>query len=257
MKKGKLFNMCCCLIVPSGLCAVVVCGVHGWAGLGTPAEDVQLAEDCGNLLLQHEPHQAAVVSNLAGHRRPLQQGQWTICHICHMCHTEVDQSLSLKMLHMKNLTKAEVWATVSCVLVRGGVGGSGGITLCSYCGAPCRFVHLVLSCIAPLRTQIYYRYRDIRALFNYVYTDFVFAIAGQTLSCILMYTSGACFGPKNLHTSSSTHTLKKKVDHQIIAVKLYSFYSFWCTMQRHWKYRCIVFLLIPKVQRSRNGVMPF
>lgn len=100
------------------------------------------------------------------------------------------------------------------------MGGSGGITLCSYCGAPCRFVHLVLSCIAPLRTQIYYRYRDIRALFNYVYTDFVFAIAGQTLSCILMYTSGACFGPKNLHTSSSTHTLKKKLDHQIIALKL-------------------------------------
>lgn len=49
------------LIVSSGLRAVAVRRVHGRAGLGPPAQDVQLAEDRGDLLLQHEPHQAAVV----------------------------------------------------------------------------------------------------------------------------------------------------------------------------------------------------
>lgn len=60
---------------PSGLRPVAVRGVHGRAGLSAPAQDVQPAEDRGNLLLQHESHQAAVVPDLAGHRRPLQQGQ--------------------------------------------------------------------------------------------------------------------------------------------------------------------------------------
>lgn len=62
--------------VHSGLCAVVVCRLHGRAGLSAPGQDVQPAEDRGDLLLQHEPHPAAVVPYLAGHRRPLQQGGW-------------------------------------------------------------------------------------------------------------------------------------------------------------------------------------
>lgn len=58
----------------SGFRSVAVRRLHGRVGLGPPAPDVQLAEDRGDLLLQHEPHPAAVVPHLAGHRRPLQQG---------------------------------------------------------------------------------------------------------------------------------------------------------------------------------------
>lgn len=63
----------------SGLCAMVVCGFHGWAGIGTSAQNVQPAEDRRDFLLQHEPHQAAVVSDMAGHWWPLQQGKLTWC----------------------------------------------------------------------------------------------------------------------------------------------------------------------------------
>lgn len=62
------------LMVCSGLCAVALRRVHGRAGLHTPAPHVQPAEDRGDLLLQHEPHPAAVVSHLAGDRRSFQQG---------------------------------------------------------------------------------------------------------------------------------------------------------------------------------------
>ena len=135
-KKVKLFTVCCCLIVSSGLRAVAVCGVHGRAGLGAPAEDVQLAEDRGDLLLQHEPHQAAVVSNLAGHRRPLQQGWWSrgFCHLT---------------------------CSVMCFRVL----GWHGVCLAVL---PCSSVHFVLSCNAPLRTWIYCCCRNTRRLFNYV-----------------------------------------------------------------------------------------
>lgn len=74
-----MIMMMATLIFPpvSGLCSVAVCRLHGRAGLGPPAPNVQPAEDRGDLLLQHEPHPAAVVAHLAGHRRPLQQGGWS------------------------------------------------------------------------------------------------------------------------------------------------------------------------------------
>lgn len=63
-------------LICSGLCAMAVCRVHGRTGLCSPAPHVQSAEDRGDLILQHEPHPAAVVTNLAGHWRSFQQGLW-------------------------------------------------------------------------------------------------------------------------------------------------------------------------------------
>lgn len=118
---------------------MAVCGVHGRAGLGTPAKDVQPAEDCGNLLLQHEPHQAAVVQNLAGHRRPLQQGQ------CLKASTE---------LEFQNVY--QVQSLKACLEVSFG--------WCCH-----HSVHHLLSCIEPLMTQIYYRHSSCCLLANFVY----------------------------------------------------------------------------------------
>lgn len=62
----------------SWLCALAMCRVHGRAGLCAPTAHVQSAEDSGDLILQHEPHPFAVVTYLAGHRRSLQQGLWSL-----------------------------------------------------------------------------------------------------------------------------------------------------------------------------------
>lgn len=56
--------------------ALAVRRVHGWAGLAHTPTYVQPAKNSGDLLLQHGPHQAAVVQDLGGDRRPFQQGGW-------------------------------------------------------------------------------------------------------------------------------------------------------------------------------------
>lgn len=60
----------------SWFCTLAVCCVHGWAGLAHTPTYVQPAKNSWDLLLQHGPHQAAVVQDLGGYRRPLQQGGW-------------------------------------------------------------------------------------------------------------------------------------------------------------------------------------
>ena len=56
----------------SWLCPLAVCRVHGRAGFPPPPPHVQLAEDRGDLLLQHESDPTAVVPNMACDWRSLQ-----------------------------------------------------------------------------------------------------------------------------------------------------------------------------------------
>ena len=52
----------------SGVCSGVVCHINGGAVTSIACADVQSAEDCRDLLLQHGTYPTAVVSDLAGHR---------------------------------------------------------------------------------------------------------------------------------------------------------------------------------------------
>ena len=63
------------LLFFSGIHQSAVPSVIRRAGKLQPPAHVQPAEDCGDLLLQHGPHPLAVVTHLATHRRPLQQGE--------------------------------------------------------------------------------------------------------------------------------------------------------------------------------------
>ena len=56
----------------SWLCPLAVCCVHGWTGFPPPSSHVQLAEDCGDIILQHESDPTTVVSNMACDWRSLQ-----------------------------------------------------------------------------------------------------------------------------------------------------------------------------------------
>ena len=61
-------------LVCSGVCSGIVCDIDGRVVTSVACTHVQLAENCRDFVLQHGTYSPAVVSDLAGYWRTLQQG---------------------------------------------------------------------------------------------------------------------------------------------------------------------------------------
>ena len=75
----------CSFFFCSWICESSLSSFNGWVIKYKPSSHVQLNKNRGDFLLQHGSYQTAVVQNLGGHRRSLQQGHTPKIFLLYAC----------------------------------------------------------------------------------------------------------------------------------------------------------------------------